>query len=97
MTDNNQKLKKKQKLRNNEYYNVQEVLDTLYTQSKNGYVFRKLYDLIIDERNIKLAFRNIKKNHGSKTSGTNGNTILDIGEKNPKYLVNYVRYRMANF
>lgn len=97
MTDNNQKLKKKQKLRNNEYYDFQEVLDTLYAQSKNGYKFRRLYDLIIDERNIKLAYRNIKKNHGSKTSGTNGKTIFDIGEKDPKYLVNYVRYRMANF
>lgn len=76
---------------------MQVELDALYAQSKNGYTFRKLYDLIIDERNIKLAFRNIKKNHGSKTSGTNGNTILDIGEKDPKRLVNYVRYRMANF
>ncbi|WVX81956.1 hypothetical protein R4Z09_02720 [Niallia oryzisoli] len=37
MTDNNQKLKKKQKLRNNEYYNMQAELDTLYAQSKSGY------------------------------------------------------------
>ena len=97
MTDNNQKLKKKQKLRNNEYYNIQAELDTLYAQSKSGYRFRKLYDLIIDERNIKLAFRNIKKNHGSKTSGTNGNTILDIGEKDPEALIKYIRSRMADF
>ncbi|QWU06386.1 group II intron reverse transcriptase/maturase [Heyndrickxia coagulans] len=97
MTDNNQKLKKKQKLRNNEYYNMQAALDTLYAQSKNGYKFRELYDLIIDERNIKLAFRNIKKNRGSKTSGTNGKTILDIGEKDPSSLIKYVRARMSNF
>ncbi|OZI10996.1 group II intron reverse transcriptase/maturase [Bacillaceae bacterium SAS-127] len=97
MTDNNQKLKKKQKLRNNEYYDFQEELDTLYAQSKNGYTFRKLYDLIIDERNIKLAYRNIKKNHGSKTSGTNENTILDIGEKDPNRLIHYVRNRMVDF
>lgn len=76
---------------------MQAALDTLYAQSKNGYKFRELYDLIIDERNIKLAFRNIKKNRGSKTSGTNGKTILDIGEKDPSSLIKYVRARMSNF
>ncbi len=97
LTDNNQRRKKKQKLRNNEYYDFQEVLDTLYARSKSGYRFHRLYELIIDERNIKLAYRNIKKNHGSKTSGTNGNTILDMAERNPQHLINYVRYRLANF
>ncbi|MEC2075038.1 group II intron reverse transcriptase/maturase [Metabacillus fastidiosus] len=97
MTDNNQKLKKKQELRNNEYYDYQAELDKLYAQSKAGYKFRKLYDLIIDERNIKLAYRNIKKNYGSKTSGTNENTIIDIGGKDPNCLIQYVRHRMADF
>ena len=46
------KMKKKQKLRNNEYYNIQEIFDDLYHKSKNknNYRFYKLMNLIADER-----------------------------------------------
>ena len=39
---NDRKLKKKQLLRNNEYYNMQSVFDDLYSKSKQGYNFTKL-------------------------------------------------------
>jgi hypothetical protein len=45
-----------QKLRNNEYFNVQETLDTLYAESKNERYFKNLYDLIISEENICSLF-----------------------------------------
>lgn len=64
------KLKKKQKLRNNEYYNLQNIFDKLYEDSKNNKKFKNLYDIITCESNIILAFRNIKKNKGSGTVGT---------------------------
>lgn len=66
---------KKQKLRNNEYYNIQYTLDSLFQKSKEGYNFYKLYELIIKEENILLAYRNLKKNSGSKTKGTDNKTI----------------------
>lgn len=93
------KLKKKQKLRNNEYYDIQEMFDDLYDKSKNksNYKFYKLMDLITDERNIKLAYRNIKKNTGSKTSGTNGHTIEDIANLTNDDIVGYVRNRLRNY
>lgn len=53
--------KKKQRLRNNEYYNTQEISDKLYSLSKRGYKFRDLIQLIEDRQNIMLAYRNIKK------------------------------------
>ena len=62
MTTIKKKLKKKQRLRNNEYYDIQQEFDDLYNKSKNGRKFKDLMTLICDERNILLAYRNIKKN-----------------------------------
>lgn len=71
----NLKVMKVQKIRNNEYYNLQTLFDTLYTQSKQGSKFNKLIPLIVSEENIKLAYRNIKSNKGSKTPGVDKRTI----------------------
>lgn len=97
MATKNTKFKKKKHLRNNEYYDMQEEFDKLYEQSKNNKKFKHLLEIIVSEQNILLAFRNIKKNKGSKTSGTNNKTIIDIGNKNPQYLIKYVRSRLADF
>ncbi len=67
---------KKQKLRNAEYYNLQSVFDRLYSESKNGKIFTKIMPWILSENNICLAYRNLKKNSGSKTAGTDKKTIL---------------------
>lgn len=89
--------KKRNRIRNNEYYDTQDMFDDLYRKSCKGYTFNKLMELITDERNILLAYRNIKKNKGSKTKGTNTSTILDVAEQDPQKLVNYVRSRLANY
>lgn len=93
------KPKKKQKLRNNEYYDTQEIFDDLYHKSKNknNYKFTKLMDLITDKRNIELAYRNIKKNQGSKTSGTNNHTIEDVAKMTNGDIVGYVKRRLQNY
>ncbi len=88
---------KKQKLRNNEYYDTQKIFDDLYAKSKDGKKFTDVMSIITSENNILLAYRNIKKNKGSKTRGTNKNTICEMGEKAPQKLVEYVRYRLKNF
>lgn len=60
-------------------------------------MFTHLIELITSEQNILLAYRNIKKNKGSKTKGVNSTTILEMGEKRPAELVAYVRKRLQNF
>lgn len=72
----------RKRLRHNEYYDMQQTFDNLYSYSKNNNNFYNLMEIILQEDNIKLAFRNIKKNHGSQTAGTDGKTIKDI-EKLP--------------
>lgn len=66
------------KLRHNEYYGQQCVLDELYERSLRGANFYRLYEKIIQDNNILLAYRNIKANTGSTTKGTDGKTIQDI-------------------
>lgn len=89
--------KKKQSLRNNEYYNTQELFDDLYERSQHGEIFTHLMELIASEQNILLAYRAIKKNKGSKTKGVNSTTIIETGEKQPEEFVAYVRNRLQNF
>lgn len=97
MTTIKKKQKKKQKLRNNEYYDIQYDFDNLYEKSKRNSKFKNLLPLICDDRNILLAYRNIKKNKGSKTRGTNYSTIINVGNEKPEELIEYVRNRFKNY
>ena len=63
------KVLKRQILRNIEYYGLQEVFDELYQKSLENRKFKNLMELILMEENIKLAYRNMKKNDGSTTQG----------------------------
>lgn len=91
------KMLKVQKLRNNEYYGIQSVLDNLYENSRNGAKFNKLLEAITSEENIKLAFRNIKANKGSKTPGIDGKTIKDIKYLETKEYIDIVRRKFSNY
>ena len=88
---------KRQTLRNNEYYDTQEMCDRLYAQSQNNENFKKLYEVIIDERNIRLAYRNIKRNQGSFTAGTDNKTISDIAEQKENEVIDKVRERLEDY
>ena len=88
---------KRQKLRNNEYYDFQKVQDDLYEKSQNGCIFKNLMDKIVSEANILLAYRNIKKNTGSNTKGTDGKTIANLAKLETKDLVMLVRNKLQNF
>ncbi|PGW33904.1 group II intron reverse transcriptase/maturase [Bacillus thuringiensis] len=89
--------KKRQQLRNIEYYDLQEVQDTLYKQSKEDKRFTSLMEIITSRENILLAYRNIKKNKGSQTAGTNKRTILDISSEYEERVVTYVRNRLVHY
>lgn len=79
-------------LRHNEYYDMQSTFDELYNKSINGSEFSDLMDIILDENNILLAYRNIKANGGSNTPGTDGLSMKDIAKMEPQQVVNKVRY-----
>ena len=87
-----EKLLCEENLRHNEYYGMQSTFDSLYTESKSGKVFDDLMSTILKRENILLAYRNIKKNAGSKTRGTDNLTIEDIGRYTPDEVVEKVRF-----
>ena len=82
---------KKQKLRNAEYYDFQNVQDKLHELSGRGKIFNNLIEIITAEENIKLAYRNIKKNKGSYTAGTDRKNIKDLAKWQDERLIEYVR------
>lgn len=88
---------KNQKLRNAEYYNLQETFDALFADSRNGKQFTKIMPIILSEHNICLAYRNLKKNSGSKTVGIDKKTIKNLEKWTEYELVSYVRKRLKRY
>jgi len=70
---------------------MQHCFDNLYAQSVNGQNFYDLMELISSNENIRLAYRNIKRNTGSKTAGTNKLTIDDIKNLSVEDVVEHVQ------
>lgn len=91
------KTKNVKKLRYAEYYNNQEQYDNLYQKSLDGETFTKLMKIITSEKNIALAYRNIKKNSGSKTPGSDGETIKDIEKFETEQVIKRVRNMLNNY
>ena len=88
---------KKNKLRYNEYYNMQSTFDELYSQSLNNNNFYKLIEIIGSKENIRLAYKNLRSNSGSKTAGTDGLTINDIGSLTEDEVVRRVRESIEDY
>lgn len=91
------KLLKRQKLRNNEYYGLQQTFDDLYSESQRNKKFKNLMEIIVKEENILLAYRNIKKNTGSRTEGTDGRTIEYLASFGTEELVSKVCRKLENY
>ncbi len=73
---------------------MQEIFDRLYSESQKGQYFYNLVEFIKCPENIKLAYRNIKRNSGSKTAGADKKTISDLNKWNEKKLVAYVQQKI---
>ncbi|ETJ99341.1 group II intron reverse transcriptase/maturase [Eubacterium nodatum ATCC 33099] len=91
------KNRKRIQLRNNEYYNIQAVFDQLYENARNGAKFTNLIGVVTSAENIKLAYRNIKNNKGSKTKGTDGKTISDYESMNENEMIEYFQSKIRNY
>ncbi len=82
---------KQKKLRHLEYYDLQNCFDNLYAKSKRGELFTNLMEHITSEENIRLAYRNIKRNAGSTTSGVDNYTIKNIEKLSAEKLVEIIQ------
>jgi RNA-directed DNA polymerase len=91
------KPKKVNNLRHAEYYDMQDTFDGLFAKSAKGETFSQLWDLILNRDNILLAYRNIKRNSGSVTPGTDGLSIQNLEKCTPDGLVQKVRNITKNY
>ena len=73
---------------------MQSVFDKLYADSLEGAQFQNLVALIRRPENIMLAYRNIRKNHGSKTAGVDHKTISDLNRWKDKTLIAHVQRKL---
>ena len=85
------------KLRHNEYYDMQSIFDELYAESQKGRIFQNLMEIISAPKNIRLAYRNIKRNSGSNTSGTDKATIKDIQSISTDKYVEIVQRKLSYY
>ncbi len=98
LTSKQQEKKSKQrKIRNSEYYDMQDTFDKLYADSKKGKTFNHLMAIIESEENIKLAYRTIKKNTGSDTAGVDKRTIADLAKLSEEKYVQLIKKQFSNY
>lgn len=97
MTMQRKDLLKRKNIRYAEYYNMIGVQDKLYADSKENKVFKNLIDIISSDANIRLAYRSLKTNKGSKTAGVDGQTFEDLEKLSEADLVKKVRGKIYNY
>ncbi len=73
---------------------MQQIFDSLYEQSLQNNEFRNLTEIISSEENIKLAYRNLKKNSGSTTPGVDRKTIKDLSVLPENILIKQVQSKL---
>lgn len=77
---------------------MQKLFDWLYQRSAQNRMHGvDLYNIIISENNILLAYRMIKANKGSNTKGSNQQTISDIQLKNKNQFISEIRECLNDF
>lgn len=76
---------------------MQNIFDMLYAQSKEGKTFKNLYEHVVDNRNLELAYRNIRSNSGSNMAGVNGHTIKYWEAETTEDYLSYMKKRLQNY
>lgn len=84
-------------LRNNEYYYMQELFDELHKRSRRKDMFYELMKHVTNQRNLRLAYRNIKNNKGSKTAGISGKSMTYIANMKLKDYLKRITQTIMNY
>src|SRR5258706_15278196 len=70
----------------------------LYKRSQEvpGYIFRQLWGLVTDPRNLRIAVARVAQNKGRRTSGADGITVRHILERGVETFVAEVRVELRS-
>jgi retron-type reverse transcriptase len=66
---------------------------TLYARSRNepNYVWCKLWGLVTDRRNLRLALVRVSQNKGARTAGVDGRTVRAVLQQGPEAFIEQLR------
>lgn len=95
--DSTEKFQVNDAIRTTRYYGMQNTFEELYKISREEGIVKDLYSLIRSPRNIKLAYKRIKANSGSKTSGGDKQTIQHFKEMSETEFVSYIQKKLENY
>lgn len=84
-------------LRYSDYYGMTKVQQELYNSSKNNKKFRNLYNIIVSNNNILMAYRSIKSNKGSLTCGVDNKNINYYKNLSEDEFVNLIKDRFKQY
>ncbi len=80
-----------------EYYGLETLFRELNQKSEQGIHFHKLMAYVSNPRNIKLAYRNIKRNKGSQTPGTDKMIMKEISEMGEESFVKKIQKILEDY
>ncbi|EJQ97326.1 hypothetical protein II5_05965 [Bacillus cereus MSX-A1] len=81
-----------------QYYDFTGIQNDLFQRSREGTKnFKNLLEIVISDENILLAYRQVKSNTGSKKTGTDDKTILDLANTNQDEFIHYMRELVLNY
>ena len=71
---------------------------TLYARSKASpdYVFRKLWGLVTDHRNLRIALSRVARNRGRRTAGVDGVTVYQLVKKDIDAFIDDMRRELRS-
>src|SRR5688572_14100615 len=77
---------------------IRNVQRKLYTRSKNDldYVFDKLWGLVTDPRNLRIALARVARNKGHRTAGVDGVTVQRILREGGEEFLRRVRAELRS-
>jgi RNA-directed DNA polymerase len=75
--------------------NVQRML---YARSRatSGYVFRKLWGLVTDPQNLRIALSRVARNRGRRTAGVDGVTVYQLMKRDIDAFISEVRLELRS-
>jgi group II intron reverse transcriptase/maturase len=77
---------------------LRNVQRTLYAKSRNGpnYVWRKLWGLVTDRRNLRLALVRVSQNKGARTAGVDGWTVRAVLQRGANGFIGQLRAELRS-
>lgn len=76
---------------------LQETFDNIYQSSLNDINFKQIFQLVQSDKNILLAYRNIRKNGGSFTKGVDGKNIENYNKLSDDEIIKIVKRKLNNY